>query len=127
MYQRWFYYLPAILWYGFIFFLSSQPKLPGPSDVLWEFVWFKTAHAIFYALLTSFIWLPTDMNFVPKKKEKRLYFLGTFLVVLLLAMLDEFHQGFVPGRHMRTRDVVVDMSASAAALLAFSRYNRRQT
>lgn len=120
-------YLPAILWYGLIFFLSSQPKLPGPSDALWEFIWFKTAHAIFYAILTSLVWLATERNFSISEKNRRWYLFVTFLVVLVLALLDEFHQGFVPGRHMRTRDVVVDMTASAAALLAFSRYNRRQT
>lgn len=123
---RWFAYLPAIAWYAFIFFLSSQPKLPGPSGDMWEFVWFKTAHTLFYALLTALIWLATEIVFRPKKGLRRWYFFAVFLTVLVLAGLDELHQGLVPGRTMRSRDVLIDALASAGALLAFSRYNRRQ-
>ncbi len=122
--QRWLAYLPALSWYAFIYWLSSHPKLPGPEDKLLEFVWFKTAHAIFYAILAVLTLFGTLMVFgQPKNKSEKILFLGVFLVVAALAVFDELHQAFVPGRHPMARDVVIDSLAAAAVLLGFSRYN----
>lgn len=121
--QRTLAYLPAATWYGFVFWLSSQPKLPGPEDQVLQVIWFKTAHAIFYAILTILLILATFQARGGKRSLRRLELFFIFMAVIFLAVADELHQGFVPGRNPRTRDVLIDSLASAAVLLAFSRYN----
>ena len=123
MARRWLTYLPALGWYAFIFWLSSHPKLPGPEDKLLEFIWFKTAHAIFYAILTALTLVGTINVFSGDSQRKRITVLAVFIAVVILATLDELHQAFVPGRQAMARDVVIDSVAAAAVLLGFSRYN----
>lgn len=121
--RRFLAYLPALSWYAFIFWLSSQPKLPGPEDKLLEFVWFKTAHAIFYAILTALTLVGTIKVFGQFPKKNRAGWLAVFAGIVLLAVFDELHQAFVPGRHPMARDIAIDSLAAAAVLLGFSRYN----
>ncbi len=122
--QKWFSFGPAAAWYAFIFWLSSQPKLPGPENTLAQLLWFKTAHLIFYAILTCLLIWALRQTMHWRAATYRWLLLLAFWLVVFPAGLDELHQGLVPGRHMRWRDIVVDASAAAAVILVFSRYNR---
>lgn len=114
-------YTPALIWYAFLFWLSSNPQLPGPGDSSWrDYLWFKTGHVLAYLLLTASIWWGSWLAFPYKGQKKRL---KIFMTVIVLACLDELHQAFVPGRTARMSDVLIDASASAAALWALQRYN----
>lgn len=127
MQQRWRTILaiwtPVIAWYGLITYLSHQPKLPGPEDSWWAFVWFKTAHLIVYALLGWFSLLAWHVTTNWSLRDRRLLILVASFV-FMLAALDEWHQSFIPGRGPHVRDVLIDLVGAGAVLWSASRYNR---
>ena len=102
---RW---LPAVAWMAVIFFLSSQPDLPGPASHWLNFVLKKSAHFFSYALLAILF-------------RRALYGrpgsdLTALILTLLYAISDEFHQSFVPGRSPRATDVLIDLAGALTAL-----------
>lgn len=74
----------------------------------------KVAHITEYFLLTLSIYLPLRVWILqnkpryPLQKYLRTFLLPTFLLSLICAALDEFHQSFVPGRCGTPVDVLVD-------------------
>lgn len=74
----------------------------------------KAAHITEYFLLTLSIFLPFRV-WIHKEKFRKThyvflcrYILPTFLLGVLCAALDEFHQSFVPGRCGTPVDVLID-------------------
>lgn len=112
--------LPVLLWYGLIFVLSDQPKLPGPTESLWAFLWFKSAHLIVYAVLTILVWRFWQICFGFSTPIKVIL---TTQLVFILAGLDEWHQSLVVGRTARWQDVGIDLLATALVLWWVTRYN----
>jgi VanZ family protein len=54
--------------------------------------------------------------------------LGTFLIALAFAAVDEWHQSFVPVRHASGRDVAIDaLGAVLAQVLVWAYANWRRT
>lgn len=102
-------WLPAIATMAVIFWLSSQSYLPSPPDRGLDFALKKLAHAIAYAALALF-YLRGVRN------SPRAYLLA-FLLALTFALTDEFHQSTVPRREATIRDVAIDATAAAVALL----------
>ena len=96
-----FYYLPAVLFYSLIFFMSSQSLKVEAG--FWSFD--KVIHILvfaFLALLLSFGFFKTLKSSLPTK---------VFLVLLtgvFLGILDEVHQSFVPFREFETMDILAD-------------------
>lgn len=115
---RWMVWIPPIVIYGFIFWFSSRPVLPGPEGLAVQFVWFKTAHLIIYAALTFFTWIAWRSLHADWKAV-----LLTWYLIMTLAALDELHQMFVPPRTGRPLDVFIDLLAAWTVLQAVSRYN----
>ncbi|MDR0220601.1 MAG: VanZ family protein [Lachnospiraceae bacterium] len=79
----------------------------------------KTAHFLEYALLAALMY---GIALVWEKKGWRAVLL-VFLLAVLLAAADEWHQTFVPGRGGSARDVVLD-SAGALCGMAVLRLTR---
>ncbi|HMK09333.1 MAG TPA: VanZ family protein [Anaerolineales bacterium] len=106
---RW---LPAVMMMLAIFTLSSLPNdlLPyfGRYDILVK----KTAHAIGYAMLAA-----AYFHALPSRLSPIYRGLLSFLMAVLFAMSDEFHQSFVRGRHPALRDVGIDSFGAAVALM----------
>lgn len=115
------YFLPVILIYGVIFWLSDQPRLPGPGDYSTRFAWFKSAHILFYGGLGLAMFRGWRLSF-PKWSVMRVI-LTSLVASLLLAMSDEWHQSFVPGRGSSVRDLGIDLIGIGAALWLERRYN----
>lgn len=114
-------YAPALIWYAFLFWLSSHPQLPGPGDSSWrDYLWFKTGHVLAYLCLTICVWWGSWLVFLKRVKS---FSFQIWTIIFVLAVLDELHQAFVPGRTARASDVLIDVSASATALWALQRYN----
>jgi VanZ family protein len=116
------YFLPVILIYGIVFWLSDQPSLPGPVAYSSRFAWFKSAHILVYAGLGWFMfraWYQT-------LSQKTMWFVLQISLIssLLLAMSDEWHQSFVPGRGSSVRDLGIDLLGIGAALWLQRRYNQ---
>lgn len=108
---RW---LPLLLWMGAIFTLSHQPSDTIPQFGVWDLLFKKGAHFGAYALLAL---LALRVTAVGKRPFTHHPLLFAFLITLLYAISDEFHQTFVPGRHGRFADVLIDAAGGATALL----------
>ena len=99
--SRW---LPAILWMGLIFYLSSQPDLPRHPDDLVDTVLKKMMHVGEYAILAYLLWRALSDAKLAKNNPIALSLILSFLY----ALSDEYHQSFVPGRNGSVVDVGID-------------------
>jgi len=104
-------YLPPFLWMIFIFYLSAQPVLPGPSIVWADFFFKKMAHMFVYAVL-YILWF----RVINQNKAKK-QFLIPLVLTMVFAISDEFHQSFVSGRTATLRDLGFDLYGTCVALL----------
>jgi VanZ family protein len=91
-------WIPASLMMLAIFLFSAHPSINEHSD------WFdpivnKGGHVIGYALLALSYW-----RMFYFKDNKRWI---VWLLAVLYAVTDEYHQSFVPGRHPSALDVLV--------------------
>ncbi len=98
-------WLPSIFWMGLIFFLSSFPKIQL-TDLGWaNFLTRKFAHLSEYAILCylNYRALKRTAKISPKKN-----LLLSFLIAVVYAVTDEYHQTFVPGRSGNVFDWGID-------------------
>lgn len=96
-------------WMGLIFALSSQSSLPSPDDPWIDFLFKKTAHFAVFGILAVLFW-----RVLPATPQSWRW---AWLLTVLYAISDEFHQAFVALRHPAARDVVIDSCGAATALL----------
>ena len=114
-------FLPAALYYGLIFFLSSRPlKLEVPLPNL-----DKLAHGAAYGLLG---FLLAFGFFGLLRAPLKIKLGGVILTGGILGILDEIHQIFVRGRTPDPLDVLADAVGIVLGLILFrlisSRKNR---
>jgi len=114
---------PVLLWMGVIFVFSAQPTLPRhPNDTI-ELLTKKSGHLVEYAMLALLLRralaAPDKPTFWDQKG-----FLATlqaglwpWVIAVLYAASDEFHQWFVPGRAARIVDVLIDSVGACLALI----------
>jgi VanZ family protein len=92
----------VILWMGVIFWFSAQPSyaLPnfGAPDILIK----KGAHVTEYAILGWLIQRARGAG------DARRVWWQSWLMAVIYAATDEFHQSFTPGRMPRVTDVMID-------------------
>ena len=132
------YYLPLLIWLGFIFFASSgqfsannTSRIVGPL-VLWLFpntspetlgvihgITRKLAHFTEYALLAFLAAraFRTSANAFLRNN----WFMVSFALVAVYALLDEYHQSFVPSRTASVVDSLIDMFGGLTMLLFLRR------
>lgn len=115
-------WLPAIALYGLITVLSHQPQLPAPGEVVADWIWFKSAHFLVYGTLTFFVWMALRVQGWKFERAR----LGTWYILVLAAVLDEFHQTFIPGRTGRVLDIFIDLLAAWSVLQILAGYNRNK-
>lgn len=106
---RWF---PAFLMMAIIFAFSSRAKDELPNFQDWEYFVKKSSHFLVYGLLA--------LSYI-RALPKRNYFLA-WILAILYALSDEFHQSFVPGRTSSLVDVFVFDNLGAIVALALHRY-----
>jgi VanZ family protein len=112
---RWF---PALTLMLIIFVFSSQPKNNLPNFQNWDSIIKKSGHVIGYGLLAL-------SYFHMLKYNKKQYWLA-WLLAVLYAATDEFHQSFVPGRNSSIVDVFLfDGLGAFFALWTYSRYSHK--
>jgi hypothetical protein len=104
---------PVALLVAFLFWLSSQSTLPSLG------FWFphldKAEHASYFFLTALLAWRAGRPG---EGWSRRTAILAVVFGGLLLGILDEFHQSFVPGRDVEALDVVADAAGALAAALA---------
>lgn len=105
---RW---LPAALLMLVIFAFSSRPGDDLPSFGGWDYFVKKGAHALGYGLLAL-----SYLHALPKRNYKL-----AWILALVYAATDEFHQSFVPGRNASLVDALVfdNIGAAFALVLHF--------
>lgn len=93
---RW---IPALLVMSVIFLFSSRSSTELPNFLSWDYAIKKAGHVVEYGLLALTF-------FFALRFEKKSRWLA-WLLAILYAATDEFHQLFVPGRHPSLMDIVV--------------------
>ena len=106
-------WLPALLWMGLIFFLSSRSTLPGLNEAFWDILLKKIGHFVVFGVLA---WLYVlGLRGGQAATPKALWIaLG---LTLLYAFSDELHQNYVPDRHAKVMDWLIDTAGAITALL----------
>lgn len=98
-----------------IFYGSSQSTLPidgQPGEALFH----RVAHAVEYVVLAALLVLAAGWT------RRALW--TAFAIVVLFSITDEVHQAFVPGRHGRIQEIVLDSASAAAVLVAVAAWGR---
>ena len=115
-------WLPAIAWAGVIFAFSAQPNLRLLPDAGLDFLVRKAGHMAVFGILALLVWWALAGTTTWRWPWS--WALG-FSVVY--AMTDEFHQGFVAGRHPSVVDVGIDATGAlmAVAVVWILRSRRR--
>ncbi len=107
----------AFGWMALIWWLSSGPIDVRPPVPAGDFVW-NLAHAAVFGVLASLVATAAAPRPLPARwpHPGRTACLVAFLVVLIWAALDEWHQVRVDGRHGSPFDFATDLTGAASAL-----------
>ncbi|HEV8430808.1 MAG TPA: VanZ family protein [Pyrinomonadaceae bacterium] len=135
-------YLPLIAWLAFISYASSASfsasntsRIIGPL-VLWlfpntsmetlatiHFITRKIAHFTEYAIL-GFL-AARAFRTSPRPGINQRWFLICATLVIVYALMDEYHQSFVPSRTASVFDSFIDMAGGLTALTVVRKRSRR--
>jgi VanZ family protein len=127
-------YLPLIAWLAFIsyastdsFSASNTSRIIGPL-ILWifphttpetlatiQFFTRKIAHFSEYAILAFLA--ARAFRPSPRPAIRQRWFLICAALVVVYALIDEYHQSFVPSRTASVFDSLIDMSGGLTALI----------
>ena len=116
------YWLPPVLWMGVIFILSAQPTLPHHPEALLDLVLKKAGHMMGYGILAFLLWRAFSRG---QGALSRSALVAAFVVSVLYAASDEYHQSFVPGRNGTPVDVGFDVVGALVALLVVGSLGRK--
>jgi VanZ family protein len=127
-------YAPLLVWLVFISIASSNGFSAGNTSRIIEpilfwlfphithervetihFVTRKLAHFSEYALLG--ILAARAFITSPGNRLRRHWFVASLVLIILYALLDEYHQSFVPSRTASIYDSFIDMSGGFTALV----------
>ena len=131
-------YLPLIAWLAFISYASSgsfsasnTSRIIGPL-VLWlfpntsmetlatiHFITRKVAHFTEYAILG--LLAARAFRTSPRYAIRQRWFLISAALIVVFALLDEYHQSFVPNRTGTIYDSFIDIAGGLTALIILRR------
>jgi VanZ family protein len=118
-------WLPAVVWMGLIFWLSSFGHDPVSQAAGIDFLVRKTGHVTEYAILGVLLL----RALLGSQRLARLAAWAPYVLAIglgsLYAASDEFHQRFVPTRDGNLHDVVLDMVAVTLAVVLLWLWQRR--
>jgi VanZ family protein len=106
-------WLPVIAWAGLIFAFSAQPNLRFVPDQFLDFVLRKAGHMGVYGILALLLWRALATTAAWRRP-----WAWALVLAVLYAVTDEFHQGFVAGRHESAVDVGIDAAGALIAVVA---------
>jgi len=124
--RRWpmlYYWLPLIAWMGIIFWFSAQPEPFDLPESWQEDLVANAGHAIGYAGLGLLWWRALAARLT---SSDRWTLALAFLLTLLYAISDEYHQTFVPGRSGNLGDVLIDAVGAGFGLWLGRRWQKGQ-
>ena len=137
-------YLPLLVWLAFISFASTASFSASNTSLIvgpllhWLFpdaspetltvvhgIVRKLAHFLEYALLG--VLAARAFRGSPTAALRRHWFMISVALIVVYALLDEYHQSFVPSRTASIYDSFVDMTGGLTALLVVNWRARRNT
>jgi VanZ family protein len=127
-------WLPPLAWMAVIFYFSSQSGLPQAESGLLDFAIKKLAHLFEYAVLACLLLRACRSSASLRRSQAKPAghplldgpALAAIGLAALWAVLDEFHQSFVPTRTATLRDVLIDFAAILLSVLAVAWWQQRQ-
>jgi VanZ family protein len=118
------YLLPALFWAGLIFASSAVPTRFFPGV---EYPWVpKVVHVLFFFFLCLLLILGLRHQ-QTSPLLARWSLITSIMICMTFGILDEVHQMFVPGRHPRLTDVLLDVSGAILMALTFWIWSRLQS
>jgi VanZ family protein len=136
LWRRW---LPVALWLAVIFFASTAVFVPEHTSAIinpilrtlfpeaddatighLHLMVRKAAHVMEYSILAILLAQAT----LAIAQTRRGWFAISLALVAAVAISDEFHQTFVPGRNGSPADVLLDVSAAAVMLSVIAWWRR---
>lgn len=125
--------LTLVFWHALIFTFSQIPDLQSGLPAFWDFVLRKYAHAAEFGVL-AWLWLmilhqtSLSASLNPRSRHPITYasVVTAGGLALLWAMLDEYHQTFVPGRFGSPVDVMIDALGIMLGLLIVTSFLRNK-
>lgn len=118
MRAQFFKWLPALILMLAIFGFSARPLSELPNFSWADAIVKKGGHMIGYGLLAFLYWRALDF------RRGRGWL--AWLLAVLYAVTDEFHQSFVPGRHPSVWDILLFDNAGALIALWFANLFRNR-
>jgi VanZ family protein len=131
------YWLPVLVWMFFIFVASTDwmsaertsgfiglflrwfaPDIADATVASVQFVVRKCAHFTAYAVLSALLLRALRQHLLAARTV-------AFGFAALYAVLDEFHQSFVPSRTGSPWDVLIDITGAILGLVIYVRMTRR--
>ena len=107
-------FLPSVVYMIFIFSMSSISRLPKVG------IWGSYFHPLEYLNLSFLLVWALNKGVNPEIKGNTLII--TFLVCIVYALSDEFHQYFVLGRDASVLDIALDSVGAILGLAVFCTY-----
>lgn len=104
-------FIPAIVMFGVIWYLSDQPGLKSDYTPIIDFFLRKGAHILEYLILyLALFWGFWGKNFNSlSHKTFLLINTKTFCIGFIATLLDEWHQTWVIGREGKPLDIAFDL------------------
>jgi VanZ family protein len=111
------FFVPAALYYAFIFYLSSRSH-----DIKIDILFFdKVIHIVEFVLLGILL---SFGYFMSLKSPLMVRVVLTICSGILLGGLDEFHQSFIPSRSFEFFDIIADAIGILIGLLLYYYFSR---
>lgn len=138
------YWLPVLIWLGFIFIGSTdlmsaehtsrflipfllwlRPDMSPETVAQIHFVMRKMGHVTEYAILAMLFWraLRGGTN---RQLKLSLLFVSVWILCAIFAATDEFHQSFIPSRGAALGDVGIDSVGALLGLLISAGFAKRR-
>ncbi|HOR02277.1 MAG TPA: VanZ family protein [Candidatus Woesebacteria bacterium] len=96
--KRYLKFIPAFLWMGLIFYLSSRQTTGIGGSSYWaRFIILKSFHIIEYAILYVLLFLGFNQPSL------------SAIIAYIFGISDEIHQSFIPGRTAKFSDTLFDL------------------
>lgn len=133
------YWLPVVLWMVFIFIGSTDlmsaehtsrfigpflrwfaPDISDATVAAIQLVVRKCAHLVEYAILSALLLRALRQHLLAARSV-------AFVLAALYAVVDEFHQSFVPSRTGSPWDVVTDIIGAFLGVVIYVRMTRRRS
>ena len=120
-----FYFIPALGYYGLVYYISSRNYKLKIDIPLLKF----GAHFFEYTIFSILIFFGFSRVFKSRRFTSTFTFtfikiFATLFVGTFFALADEFHQQFVPGRYTDLNDVLVDGAGVIFGILLYLFFSR---